>query len=58
MIVGWIFMVFIRKRYLPWWVKYNYVLTSALDCGVAIAAIVSTGEVIRELDLIHVGNFR
>ncbi|QRW12697.1 OPT oligopeptide transporter protein [Ceratobasidium sp. AG-Ba] len=40
-IVGYIFQVHIRKRYLGWWQKYNYVLTSALTCGVAIAAIVT-----------------
>ncbi|CAE7182909.1 unnamed protein product [Rhizoctonia solani] len=40
-VVGYIFQVHIRKRYLGWWQKYNYVLTSALTCGVAIAAIVT-----------------
>lgn len=33
--------VHIRKRYLGWWQKYNYVLTSALTCGIAIAAVVT-----------------
>ncbi|KDQ12029.1 hypothetical protein BOTBODRAFT_176795 [Botryobasidium botryosum FD-172 SS1] len=41
MIVAYIFQSYIRKRYLPWWQKYNYVLSTALDCGVAICAIVS-----------------
>ncbi|KAG9100511.1 hypothetical protein FRC06_004058 [Ceratobasidium sp. 370] len=40
-VVGYIFQVHIRKRYLGWWQKYNYVLTSALTCGIAIAAIVT-----------------
>ncbi|KAF8706824.1 OPT oligopeptide transporter protein, partial [Rhizoctonia solani] len=40
-VVGYIFQVYIRKRYIGWWQKYNYVLTSALTCGVAIAAIVT-----------------
>ncbi|CCO37541.1 Sexual differentiation process protein isp4 [Rhizoctonia solani AG-1 IB] len=40
-VIGYIFQVHIRKRYIGWWQKYNYVLTSALTCGVAIAAIVT-----------------
>ncbi|KAK9324744.1 OPT oligopeptide transporter protein-domain-containing protein [Lipomyces orientalis] len=35
-----IFMYFIRRRYLAWWEKYNYVLSSALDAGVAFSAII------------------
>ncbi|KAK9258909.1 OPT oligopeptide transporter protein-domain-containing protein [Lipomyces tetrasporus] len=35
-----IFMYFIRRRYLAWWEKYNYVLSSALDTGVAFSAII------------------
>ncbi|KAK9233999.1 hypothetical protein V1525DRAFT_414509, partial [Lipomyces kononenkoae] len=27
-------------RYLAWWEKYNYVLSSALDAGVAFSAII------------------
>ncbi|KAK9464998.1 OPT oligopeptide transporter protein-domain-containing protein [Lipomyces arxii] len=34
-----IFMYYIRRRYLAWWTKYNYVLTSALTSGVAFGAI-------------------
>ncbi|KAG8685384.1 hypothetical protein FRC08_013140, partial [Ceratobasidium sp. 394] len=40
-VIGYIFQVHIRKRYLGWWQKYNYVLTSAFTCGIAIAAIVT-----------------
>jgi len=40
-IFAWIFQSYIRKRYLPWWQKYNYVFSTALDCGIAICAIVS-----------------
>ncbi|CAE6449591.1 unnamed protein product [Rhizoctonia solani] len=40
-VIGYIFQVHIRKRYLGWWQKYNYVLTSSLTCGVAIAAVVT-----------------
>ncbi|KAK9322179.1 OPT oligopeptide transporter protein-domain-containing protein [Lipomyces orientalis] len=34
-----IFMFFIRRRYLSWWTKYNYILTSALSAGVAFCGI-------------------
>ena len=39
-IVGFIFQSFIRRRYFSWWTKYNYILSAALDSGVAIAVIV------------------
>ncbi|KAK9475928.1 OPT oligopeptide transporter protein-domain-containing protein [Lipomyces japonicus] len=35
-----VFMYFLRKRKLAWWEKYNYVLSSALDAGVAFSAII------------------
>ncbi|KAJ3477668.1 hypothetical protein NLI96_g10300 [Meripilus lineatus] len=38
-IVGFIFNYVIRRRHFSWWAKYNYVLSAALDSGVAIAAI-------------------
>ncbi|KDQ10091.1 hypothetical protein BOTBODRAFT_501203 [Botryobasidium botryosum FD-172 SS1] len=40
LIVGFIFQFLIRRRHFSWWAKYNYVLSSALDSGVAAAAIV------------------
>jgi len=39
-IVGFIFQYVIRRRHFSWWAKYNYVLSAALDSGVAIAAVV------------------
>ncbi|PSR84197.1 hypothetical protein PHLCEN_2v5485 [Hermanssonia centrifuga] len=39
-IVGFIFNYLIRRRYFSWWSKYNYVLSAALDSGVAISAVV------------------
>ncbi|KAK9449710.1 OPT oligopeptide transporter protein-domain-containing protein [Limtongia smithiae] len=36
---GFLFMYYIRRRYLAWWTKYTYVLTSALSAGVAFSAI-------------------
>ncbi|TCD71650.1 hypothetical protein EIP91_007397 [Steccherinum ochraceum] len=38
-IVGFIFNYFIRRRNFSWWTKYNYVLSAALDAGVAVSAI-------------------
>jgi len=39
--VAWFFNVYVKRRYLAWWSKYNYILTSALTCGIAISAIVT-----------------
>ncbi|KAK9366869.1 OPT oligopeptide transporter protein-domain-containing protein [Lipomyces kononenkoae] len=33
------FMFFVRRRYLAWWTKYNYVLSSALTAGTAFSGI-------------------
>lgn len=38
-IVGFIFQFWIRRRHFAWWSKYNYVLSAALDSGLAISAI-------------------
>ncbi|KAI8098534.1 OPT family small oligopeptide transporter [Halteromyces radiatus] len=38
--VGFVFNFFIKRRYNGWWRKYNYVLSAALDSGVAVSAIV------------------
>jgi OPT family oligopeptide transporter len=38
--VGFIFNYVIKRRANAWWKKYNYVLSAALDSGVAICAIV------------------
>jgi len=39
-LVGFIFQYVIRRRHFSWWAKYNYVLSAALDSGVAISTIV------------------
>ncbi|KZT18817.1 small oligopeptide transporter [Neolentinus lepideus HHB14362 ss-1] len=39
-IVGFIFQYVIRRRHFAWWTKYNYVLSAALDSGVAISVVV------------------
>ncbi|EKM51789.1 uncharacterized protein PHACADRAFT_262133 [Phanerochaete carnosa HHB-10118-sp] len=38
-IVGFIFNYVIRRRHFSWWTKYNYVLSAALDSGVAVSTI-------------------
>jgi hypothetical protein len=38
-IVGFIFQYVIRRRHFAWWTKYNYVLSAAMDAGVAISAV-------------------
>ncbi|KIP12223.1 hypothetical protein PHLGIDRAFT_32874 [Phlebiopsis gigantea 11061_1 CR5-6] len=39
-IVGFIFNFVIRRRHFSWWTKYNYVLSAALDSGLAIGQII------------------
>ncbi|KAL4069062.1 OPT oligopeptide transporter protein-domain-containing protein [Scleroderma citrinum] len=39
-LVGFIFQYVIRRRNFPWWAKYNYVLSAALDSGLAISVVV------------------
>jgi OPT family small oligopeptide transporter len=38
-IVGFIFQYLIRRRNFSWWTKYNYVLSAALDTGLACSII-------------------
>ncbi|KAG6336208.1 hypothetical protein ID866_2885 [Astraeus odoratus] len=38
-IVGFIFNYVIRRRHFSWWTKYNYVLSAAMDSGVAVSII-------------------
>ncbi|KAK9327454.1 OPT oligopeptide transporter protein-domain-containing protein [Lipomyces starkeyi] len=37
--VSFIFMYYIRRHYLTWWTKYNFVLSAALSAGVALCAV-------------------
>ncbi|EJD54431.1 OPT oligopeptide transporter [Auricularia subglabra TFB-10046 SS5] len=39
-IVGFLFQYLIRRRRFDWWAKYNYVLSAALDSGVAVATVI------------------
>ncbi|KAH7907731.1 OPT oligopeptide transporter [Hygrophoropsis aurantiaca] len=39
-VVGFIFQYVVRRKYFEWWRKYNYILGSALDTGVALSALV------------------
>jgi len=38
-IVGFVFQYIIRRRHFPFWAKYNYILSAALDAGTAISTI-------------------
>ncbi|KAH7330722.1 OPT oligopeptide transporter protein-domain-containing protein [Rhizoctonia solani] len=38
--VGFIFQYWIRRRHFGWWSRYNYILSAALDSGVAVATII------------------
>ncbi|KAF8523285.1 oligopeptide transporter [Hysterangium stoloniferum] len=37
--VGFIFQYVVRRRHFSWWTKYNYVLSAALDSGVAVGIV-------------------
>ncbi|KIK65895.1 hypothetical protein GYMLUDRAFT_38376 [Collybiopsis luxurians FD-317 M1] len=39
-IVGFIFQYLIRRRHFSWWTKYNYVLSAALDSGLAMSVVI------------------
>ncbi|KAG0160772.1 hypothetical protein PDIDSM_8302 [Penicillium digitatum] len=39
-IVNLIFNAILRRHKPAWWSKYNYVLSAALDCGVAVATVI------------------
>ncbi|KAH8096862.1 small oligopeptide transporter [Cristinia sonorae] len=38
-LVGFLFQYIIRRRHFPFWAKYNYVLSAALDAGTAVGTI-------------------
>ncbi len=38
-LIGFIFNFYIRRRYFRWWMRYNYVLSAALDAGTAVAIV-------------------
>ncbi|KIY43237.1 OPT oligopeptide transporter [Fistulina hepatica ATCC 64428] len=38
-IVGFIFNYMIRRRHFSWWTKYNYILSAALDSGLAVSLL-------------------
>ncbi|KAJ7194594.1 OPT oligopeptide transporter [Mycena pura] len=39
-LVGFLFNFVIRRRHFRWWMRYNYILSAALDAGVALSIIV------------------
>ncbi|CCM00225.1 uncharacterized protein FIBRA_02253 [Fibroporia radiculosa] len=38
-IVGFLFNYVIRRRHFSWWTKYNYILSAAMDSGVAVSIL-------------------
>ncbi|RCK58967.1 Oligopeptide transporter 2 [Candida viswanathii] len=38
--VAYAFMYYIRKRYEAWWQKYNYILSTGLNAGIAFSSII------------------
>lgn len=38
-IIGFLFQYVVRRRHFPFWAKYNYVLSAALDAGTAVSTI-------------------
>jgi len=38
-VVGFLFQYVLRRRFFSWWTKYNYVLSAAMDSGVAVSAV-------------------
>lgn len=37
--LSYLFMYYVKKNYILWWEKYNYIMTSALSAGVAFSAL-------------------
>lgn len=57
MYASFFFMYLIKKRYQSWWEKYNYLLSGALDAGVAFSSIIIFFAVqYHEKDVIWWGN--
>ncbi|KAJ7683444.1 hypothetical protein B0H17DRAFT_833147, partial [Mycena rosella] len=38
--VAYLFNVWIKRRYLAWWSKYNYITTTAFSAAIAISGII------------------
>lgn len=38
--VAFVFMHYVRKRYEAWWQKYNYILSTGLNAGIAFSSII------------------
>ncbi|KAJ5522707.1 hypothetical protein N7513_013280 [Penicillium frequentans] len=39
-VINLIFNGFLKRRKPAWWSKYNYILSAALDCGVAVSTVI------------------
>lgn len=57
--VAYVFNVYIKKRFYPWWVKYNYVTATGLSTGIAIAGLIAFVALQNPgIDLNWIGNVR
>ncbi|KAL8377276.1 hypothetical protein RB595_008115 [Gaeumannomyces hyphopodioides] len=57
MYVSFVFMYYVKRRYGPWWEKYNYLLEAGFGVGVAVSGIVQTfGLVLTRTELAWWGN--
>ncbi|KAL7416455.1 OPT-domain-containing protein [Mrakia frigida] len=43
LVIAWIFQVYIKRRYLAWWSKYNYILAVAFGSAIPICGILIFG---------------
>ncbi|KIY50217.1 small oligopeptide transporter [Fistulina hepatica ATCC 64428] len=39
-VIGFLFQYVVRRRWFPYWAKYNYVLSAALDSGTAVGVVI------------------
>ncbi|KAJ7896012.1 glutathione transporter [Mycena olivaceomarginata] len=39
-LTGFIFNFYIRRAHFRWWMRYNYILSAALDAGIALASVI------------------
>ncbi|EEU35797.1 uncharacterized protein NECHADRAFT_94777 [Fusarium vanettenii 77-13-4] len=54
---AWLSWIYLRKRYLAFWAKYNYTLSAAFSTGIAISAVVIFFALsYHQLDLNWIGN--
>lgn len=57
--VAYMFNVYIKRRFLAWWSKYNYVTTTAFSTAIALSAILTFFALqFKGIEVDWVGNTR